>query len=512
MEDNSKIILIIEDDAGLSELLVERIEGIGYKTMCMSSAHDAIDWLTENKPFLMTLDYNLPDLNGEEFIHELRKRKLHVPHFIVSTGQGDESVAVEMMKLGAKDYIIKDSNLLDLIILVIRKVAREIENENKLKQAEQALIESNQFNKQIIRSAQEGIIVYDLNLNYQVWNPFMEKLTGIPFYEVVGKKFLELFPFLGDIGVNLILEKALQGTNIQERDIFLNIPSTGKSGWITETTAPLLSTSGEIVGVITTVRNITERKLAEEKLKADEILLKELNADKDRFISILAHDLKSPFNLILGYLDLLTEKVREYDINTIENQINIIFNTAQNTYKLLEDILLWARTQSGKIPFEPKKLNFSDIYNNILDTLKLNADAKNITIKCSRSSDIYLFADSEMLKTTLRNLISNAIKFTNNGGEIIININGDTDNITISVSDNGVGINPKVLTSLFDISHVHTTEGTANEKGTGLGLLICKDFVEKHGGKIWVESQIGIGSTFYFNIPKKTHKNNLSEE
>ncbi len=507
MEDSSKIILIIEDDSGLSELLAERIKGIGYKTMCIFSAYDAIDWLTNNTPFLMTLDYNLPDLNAQEFIHELKKRKLHIPHFIVSTGQGDESVAVEMMKLGAKDYIIKDSKLLDMIILVIKKVAREIENENKLKQAEQALIESNQFNNQIIRSAQEGIIVYDLNLNYQVWNPFMEKLTGIPFYEVVGKQLLEVIPFLGDTNVDPMLNKALQGTNIHERDIFLNIPSTGKSGWITETTAPLISTSGEIVGVITTVRNITERKLAEEKLKADEILLKELNADKDRFISILAHDLKSPFNLILGYLDLLTENVRVYDINTIENQINIIFNTAQNTYKLLEDILLWARTQSGKIPFEPKKLNINDICNSILDTLKLNADAKNITIIRSIPSDIYLFADSEMLKTILRNLISNAIKFTYVGGSITINTLGDIDDITISVSDNGVGISPKVQASLFDISNVHTTEGTANEKGTGLGLLICKDFVEKHGGKIWVESEVGMGSAFYFNIPNKNAQN-----
>lgn len=503
MDDNSKTILIIEGDSVLNELLSERIEGIGYKTMRMFSARDAVDWLTKNTPFLMTLDYNLPDLNAEEFIIELKKRKLHIPHFIVSTGQGDESVAVEMMKLGAKDYIIKDSNLLDLIILVIRKVAREIENESKLKLAEQALVESNQFNKQIIRSAQEGIIVYDLKLNYQVWNPFMEKLTGIPFYEVVGKQLLEVFPSLGDTGVSPILEKALQGTNIQERDIFLSIPSTGKSGWITETTAPLISTSGEIVGVITTVRNITERKLAEEKLKADEILLKELNADKDRFISILAHDLKSPFNLILGYLDLLTEKVREYDINTIEDQINIIFNSAQNTYKLLEDILLWARTQSGKIPFQPKKLNFNSICNDILNTLRLNADAKNITITHSSLNDIYLFADPEMLKTTLRNLISNAIKFTNIGGEIIISTYESIDNIIISVSDNGIGINPKILPNLFDISQVHTTEGTANEKGTGLGLLICKDFVEKHDGKIWVESEVGKGSSFYFNIPFK---------
>jgi len=510
MEDNSKIILIIEDDSGLSELLAERIEGIGYKTKCIFSAYDAIEWLTNNTPFLMTLDYNLPDLNAQEFIHELKKRKLHIPHFIVSTGQGDESVAVEMMKLGAKDYIIKDSKLLDMIILVIRKVAREIENENKLKQAEQALVESNQFNMQIIRSAQEGIIVYDLNLNYQVWNPFMEKLTGIPFYEVVGKQLLEVFPSLGDTGVSPIIEKALQGTNIQERDIFLSIPTTGKTGWITETTAPLLNTSGEIVGVITTVRNITERKLAEEKLKADEILLKELNADKDRFISILAHDLKSPFNIILGYLDLLTEKLRDYDIDRIEDQIKIIFNSAQNTYKLLEDILLWARTQSGKIPFEPKRLNFNSICNEILDTLRLNADAKNISIVSSMSGDIFLFADHEMLKTILRNLISNAIKFTYVGGRIIINIIEVIDDLTISVSDNGVGINPKVQVRLFDISNVHTTEGTANEKGTGLGLLICKDFVEKHGGKIWVESEVGMGSTFYFSIPnKKTQKDNL---
>ncbi|MCD4698381.1 MAG: HAMP domain-containing histidine kinase [Bacteroidales bacterium] len=238
-----------------------------------------------------------------------------------------------------------------------------------------------------------------------------------------------------------------------------------------------------------------------EEVKSQNEELKKLNADKDRFIFILAHDLKSPFNSMLGFLELLSVNIRKYDIDEIEKQINIVNNAARNTFQLLEDLLMWVRTQSGKIPYKPQKLNFSDICMDIVAFLKPNASAKNITINHFVAEKITVFADINMLKTILRNLISNAIKFTNPGGRIDIYTVKTQSNITISVSDNGVGIAPEILNKLFDISQTHTTKGTINESGTGLGLFLCNEFVRKHGGKIRVESEVGKGSNFEFTLP-----------
>jgi PAS domain S-box-containing protein len=247
--------------------------------------------------------------------------------------------------------------------------------------------------------------------------------------------------------------------------------------------------------------DISERINAEKALKENETRLNQLNADKDRFISILSHDLKSPFNNLLGLSEILVEDIRKLGIDEIEDIANNINKSARSTYNLLEDILLWTRTQQGKIPFNPQNLIFEEICMNILETLIPNAKAKYIVINYSSEYHINVFADIDMLKTVLRNLISNAIKFTNKNGVISINAEQTDSYVTISVSDDGIGIAPDDLTKLFNISEVITTKGTAKETGTGLGLLICKEFVEKHGGKIWVESEVGKGSDFKFTLP-----------
>lgn len=249
-------------------------------------------------------------------------------------------------------------------------------------------------------------------------------------------------------------------------------------------------------------KNILENTLKQLNQANEE--LKELNTSKDRFISILAHDLRGPFSSILGFLDLLTENIREYDIDKIESQINIVNNSAKNTFNLLEDILMWVRANSDKIPYEPQKLNFGTICTEVTENLNLTANTKDITINHSALDEVNLFADKNMLTTVLRNLISNSIKFTNKKGQIDIYAETNQTNATITISDNGIGIKPDSINKLFDISQKITTTGTANEKGAGLGLLLCKEFVEKHGGKIWVESEVGKGSTFYFTLPYNT--------
>jgi signal transduction histidine kinase len=251
------------------------------------------------------------------------------------------------------------------------------------------------------------------------------------------------------------------------------------------------------------------KRVAELVITNDELqqLLK-LNADKDLFISILAHDLRSPFTALLGLSDLLIENIHVYNIDKIERQVRYIKNASEDTFALLEDLLKWTSTQSGKIPFKPQKLSFADICKNSLEILNRNAIAKNITIKSFIGKPLYVFADSDMLKTVLRNLVSNAIKFTNHGGMISIHASESSGIVTVSVVDNGIGINPDKLTRLFDISQRQTTKGTANEKGSGLGLILVKEFLEKNGGEILVKSEPGKGSEFKFTLPLFTEKPN----
>jgi signal transduction histidine kinase len=270
--------------------------------------------------------------------------------------------------------------------------------------------------------------------------------------------------------------------------------------WVHFNSIPRVMDNGDIIWT-GTLNDITKRKQIEEDIKLKNTQLQKLNSDKDIFMSILGHDLISPFNSIIGYLDLLKVNLHEYDIVKIEAHINAVNDSALSAFYLLQDILLWARSQSGKLPFEPHEFNFNISCERVVEILKPNANNKNITITVVEADNINVFADVNMLNTILRNLISNAIKFTNNGGRINISAQQNNSGVTISVSDNGIGIGPEVLSKLFDITQMYSSRGTNDEKGTGLGILLCKEFVEKHGGKIWIESELGKGSEFKFTLP-----------
>jgi len=269
--------------------------------------------------------------------------------------------------------------------------------------------------------------------------------------------------------------------------------------WVCFKSIPRILENGDIIWT-GTLDDITQRKLIEQEIQTKNAELQKLIADKDLFMAILAHDLKSPFNSILGFLNLLTNNLREYDIDEIESQISFVNNSAQSVFNLLDSILIWSHSQSGKIPFEPKAFDFQSCCDGVINLLKQNADNKNITIH-GGDEKIIVFADIDMFNTILRNLISNAIIYTHNGGHIDIFAQKCDTAITIVVSDNGIGIAPDKLSKLFEYTQMRSTKGTADEKGTGFGLMICKEFVEKHGGKIWVNSEPGKGSQFKFTIP-----------
>lgn len=256
-----------------------------------------------------------------------------------------------------------------------------------------------------------------------------------------------------------------------------------------------------IKSVVLNVRDITERKHAEQIIKENEIHLKELNATKDRFFSIIGHDLRSPFNSVIGFSNLIVDKIQKQDYEGIEKYATIIQDSAQRAMNLLMNLLEWSQAQTGKIEFNPEYIELASVIDEVLELLNDSAQQKSITIYKKLPDNIPLFADKAMINTILRNLISNGIKFTKTGGEIIISTEQKEKQFIVSVADNGVGIKKEDVDKLFRIDYAYSTVGTNRETGTGLGLLLCKDFIEMHGGKIWIESEFEKGSIFNFSIP-----------
>jgi|AntAceMinimDraft_15_1070371.scaffolds.fasta_scaffold21749_2 PAS domain S-box-containing protein len=247
--------------------------------------------------------------------------------------------------------------------------------------------------------------------------------------------------------------------------------------------------------------DVTENKKVELALKESETRLRESNHTKNKLFNIIAHDLRSPFNAILGFSSLILENHTQYDEKEREKYIKVINNSAKQAFCLLDNLLNWARTQTGKFVFNPKKQSLDKILKEVKKLNKNNARMKNIKLSYSLLEDINIYVDYDMMEIILRNLISNAIKFTHKNGEVTIKTEQDKDNVIVSISDTGIGMSQEKVQKIFDIGEKISTAGTENEKGTGLGLILCKEFVEKHGGEIWVESEIEKGSKFIFSIP-----------
>jgi signal transduction histidine kinase len=248
--------------------------------------------------------------------------------------------------------------------------------------------------------------------------------------------------------------------------------------------------------------NLTRIKQKHEIIKQNNALV-EINNEKDKFFSIIAHDLKSPFNSILGFNELLLEQIKKKDYENIEEFANLMLQSSNNAVDLLSNLMTWSQSQSGRMEFNPVYFEIASLIEESTRLLNDLAGQKSIKIESTISSAVPVFADKEMISTILRNLISNAIKFTNIGGKISISVDKIDETLKVTIRDNGVGILRESLDTIFNIAGSESTLGTLNEKGTGLGLILCKEFIEKNNGKIWVESKAGIGSSFSFSLPTK---------
>jgi PAS domain S-box-containing protein len=279
----------------------------------------------------------------------------------------------------------------------------------------------------------------------------------------------------------------------------------GEVIWVKDSGRIIKNEDDEIVFLDGILEDITLQKENELKIKESATKLKELNTSKDLLFSIISHDLRTPFNQFIGGTELLLTKLEEYDKNMLRKFLTLLNKEAVRSYRLLENLLQWSKTQRGLIKFDPRPIDLFEFVDELMKFYESMAEEKGIELNVKIPKSLHVYADKEMLSTILRNLVSNALKFTDKGGEVEVSVieKNDMENmfseyLEVSVSDTGIGIKEENISSIFSIDE--NKSNSYKESATGLGLLLCKDFVERHNGEIWVESEYGKGSTFYFTI------------
>jgi PAS domain S-box-containing protein len=360
-------------------------------------------------------------------------------------------------------------------------------------------IRNNQAELKALFGAMSDLVIeFNVNGVYTKIAPTNRKLLVRPPDELLGRSLYDVFPEEQAKFFHDAILKCLETRDTVEIDYPLEIE--GKELWFI---AKLTRISPD--SVIYVARDYTNRKKAEEELIRSQKKLEELNAMKDKFFSIIAHDLKNPLGGYVNLTNMLYDSFDDMNEDEKKEIIELLNDSSKTVYNLLENLLEWSRSQRGKIPHKPENYDISFIADNVISVLALQTEAKNIRInnKIDKSSIAYF--DVNSITTVIRNLLSNAIKFTPEGGTITLDANkiehGGNQFYEVQVSDTGVGMSPEQMNNLFRIDKSVSTKGTNDESGTGLGLILCKEFINKNGGDIKISSIPGEGSTFKFTLP-----------
>jgi PAS domain S-box-containing protein len=373
-------------------------------------------------------------------------------------------------------------------------ITHRIEIERALKDSEEKFRSLAESSPNIIFINLKGKVVYV--------NQLCEKLIGYPleYYYSAEFNFLSL---TAPEYLELIREKYeihRSGQELEPYEYALITRDGRKLHTVLST--KLINYGGEIA-ILGMITDITQRKHAEMEVARINGELIRMNATKDKFFSIIAHDLKSPFNTIFWFTNSLLKGIGSYNLKEITTQVENISNASKQAYLLVENLLLWAHSQNRTLEFHVDQINFTEHIQKNISLIKSQADKKQVTITSTIKSDYWISVDKNMIDTILRNLISNAVQFTSQNGEVSISARKVKDDLEVAVKDNGIGISKEDLSGIFTIETHDKIINPETGKGSGLGLVLCREFVEMHGGTIWVESEYGKGSTFRFTIPLK---------
>ena len=364
----------------------------------------------------------------------------------------------------------------------------------------------------VARETDNVVIILDKDGNFEWVNHSFTKIYGKTLEEFVKEKGKNILESSFNPHINEIVEKCRKNkeTVRYQSEEKLN---NGKTVWMQSTLTPILDDEKNIIRFVGVDSDITAIEKAQELIsrQKEEIedqrdKLEEINRTKDKFFSIIAHDLKNPFHSILGFTDLLAKNYSEIEDDNKLEYIGLIHESSQYAFDLLENLLHWSRSQTGSITFSPSKIDISGIIEDNRHMLNASLKKKGLSFSNKIPEGIIVHADKNMVNTVVRNLVNNAIKFTREGGSIRISHEMVDRYIAIHVTDTGVGMEEEVMDKLFNLENFYTSAGTAGETGTGLGLIVCKEFVKKHSGEISVKSRPGEGSTITFTLPADQKK------
>ena len=574
------------------------------------------------------------------------------------TAYGNEKVAVDMMKAGAKDYVVKDSLFYDFLPSVVSNTVSRIIVEKKLIASEDALKETNRRYYELFENSQDAIYLSSVEGRFLDFNKSLIRLFGysrdellsiniaslyenpdyrkIYQYEMNTKGYVNDFEvklrrktgdvinclvaaapirdtkdqiigyhgIMHDISTRKRTEDDLRRSEENYRNLFNRVPvgvyrstpdgdfvdinpsllkifgfnsieelkqrnaneffvdakerknwqnvlnregiavnyefrlknAFNEIKWLKDSARAIMDSNGVIQYYEGVIEDITEKRIAQEEmqklisdlmkskgtieaqlqelnslniqLQQSEEELKKTNASKDKFFSIIAHDLRSPFSGLLGLTKMISDDILQLTKDEILEMSLAMNQSAVFIYDLLENLLHWSRVQGGIIEYNEENINMKDLVNDNITLLANTAEQKNIDLSSNIDDSLFVLFDKNILNTIIRNLVANAVKFTYPGGTVRLYAETIGEKMRFTVEDNGVGIDKSKLNLIFRIDKQMTSLGTSKEKGTGLGLVLCKDLLEKLGGEIWVQSEPGVGSKFYFTIPLKQKKKN----
>jgi len=501
MSDKLLNIVSLEGSVPDFELICNQLTKSGFKYNIdrVDTESDFVSALHNTQYDIILAGFNIPDFDAFKALQRTIEICPDVPFICVSGVIGEEAT-IELIKSGAVDYVIKDR--LRRLPFALTRALDDAKAKEIQRIAEQALKESEQNFRTLANSGQTLIWTSGTDTHYNYFNNVWLDFRGQTFEQECGNGYMTgVHPEDMHHRMEIYLEAFHRREKFSAEYRLLH--NDGEYRWIQDNGSPRYSSTGDFLGYIGQCQDINERKQAELVLQAKNEELQKVNAEKDKFFAILAHDLRSPFNSLLGFTQILVEDLSELKHEDIKKMAQAMRTSAKGLYSLLENLLVWSGSQRGTTRFVPVQFELKDL---ILENLKLvqeSAHLKDIDIGINIPDELMVFADENMIGSTIRNLVSNAVKFTPKKGDVSITAKSLASNLVeISIQDSGMGMNDEMRTKLFKLNENIGRHGTEGEPTSGLGLILCKDFIEKNGGQLWVESKEFSGSTFYFTLPR----------
>lgn len=488
-----KILIVINEPVFFNEL-VTKLKEHSYSVITANPNSDEVLTLSSSiKPDLIIISVNLEaNYAGIETALKIKKQT-NVP--IIFLSFNDDKEAYNKAKIANPIAYFTPPFSIDNLLRTI-----ELGLTNHKLQKE--IIDAHKKYEMLIKSARAGVYEIDPATFEIDGDESLAEVFGYTVQEVKESGWGTLLPLEDFKKKKEVLSSLLKGKiksySLEQRIIKKN----GALAWVNSSGSLVTGSSGKLK-IVGTLTDITKRKIAEEKLREYSEELKKSNSAKDKFFSIISHDLRNPFNSLLGFSELLANNIDALTEVEIKESAKTLHRTATNLFNLLTNLLEWSRMQTGNVSFEKTEFSLSTILNHVLSISSDSFEAKNIDLIKETDCELNVFADQNMIETSIRNIITNAIKFTKTGGTIKVGCRKNDKKAEIYVQDNGIGISGEDQNRLFKIEKLYSSEGTNGEKGTGFGLLLCKELVEKNEGTIRFESEENKGSLFIISLPYK---------